>query len=133
METDNAAWRYRFSQAVRHGGQERVVHPRTRAVREHIASASVHRASQHAETVFGFRNSDRLRLRNGASIETNLRRRRPNAPLFATCLVLLVLSLASPATHAQYPDKTITLVVPFPPGGRRDTVARPVAEAMSAS
>ena len=40
-------------------------------------------------------------------------------------------SLASPATHAQYPDKTITLVVPFPPGGVADTVARPVAEAMS--
>ena len=47
------------------------------------------------------------------------------------CLVLLVFSLASPATHAQYPDKTITLVVPFPPGGVADTVARPVAEAMS--
>src|SRR4029077_13442879 len=30
-----------------------------------------------------------------------------------------------------YPDHTITMVVPFPPGGVADTVARPVAEAMS--
>ena len=32
---------------------------------------------------------------------------------------------------AQYPDHAITMVVPFPPGGVADTVARPVAEAMS--
>jgi tripartite-type tricarboxylate transporter receptor subunit TctC len=40
---------------------------------------------------------------------------------------LLFTSLAA----AQYPDHTITMVVPFPPGGVADTVARPVAEAMS--
>ena len=32
--------------------------------------------------------------------------------------------------RAQYPDRTITMVVPFPPGGVADTVARPVAEAL---
>lgn len=33
--------------------------------------------------------------------------------------------------QAPYPFKPITMVVPFPPGGVADTVARPVAEAMS--
>ena len=31
----------------------------------------------------------------------------------------------------NWPNKTITMIVPFPPGGVADTVARPVAEAMS--
>lgn len=34
---------------------------------------------------------------------------------------------------AQYPDRPVTMIVPFPPGGVADTVARPVAEAMSAA
>jgi tripartite-type tricarboxylate transporter receptor subunit TctC len=47
------------------------------------------------------------------------------------CLVFAMCWLASPATLAEYPEKAITLVVPFPPGGVADTVARPLAEAMS--
>jgi tripartite-type tricarboxylate transporter receptor subunit TctC len=35
------------------------------------------------------------------------------------------------AAQGGYPTKPITMVVPFPPGGVADTVARPVAEAMS--
>ena len=40
---------------------------------------------------------------------------------------------AAPAAWSQssYPDKPITMIVPFPPGGVADTVARPVAEALS--
>src|SRR3954471_24191117 len=48
---------------------------------------------------------------------------------------LLALSLAAvagvAAAQAAYPTKPITMIVPFPPGGVADTVARPVAEAMS--
>ena len=33
--------------------------------------------------------------------------------------------------QAGWPDKPITMIVPFPPGGVADTVARPVAEALS--
>jgi len=42
------------------------------------------------------------------------------------------LVLASSAAHAQsdYPNKPITMVVPFPPGGVADITARPLAEAM---
>ena len=35
------------------------------------------------------------------------------------------------AQTAPYPNKSITMIVPFPPGGLADIVARPVAEAMS--
>ncbi len=44
----------------------------------------------------------------------------------------LVLSFAGfAAAQAPYPAKPITMIVPFPPGGLADIVARPVAEAMS--
>ena len=39
--------------------------------------------------------------------------------------------LGSFAANAQYPEKSITMIVPFPPGGVADTVARPVADALS--
>jgi tripartite-type tricarboxylate transporter receptor subunit TctC len=43
-----------------------------------------------------------------------------------------LLPLAAPLAFAQapYPTHTVTMIVPFPPGGLADTVARPVAEAM---
>jgi tripartite-type tricarboxylate transporter receptor subunit TctC len=44
----------------------------------------------------------------------------------ALLLGLHALAMAQPS----WPDKTITMVVPFPPGGVADTVARPVAEAL---
>jgi len=43
----------------------------------------------------------------------------------AVCALLI-----ATAAQAQYPDHAITMIVPFPPGGVADTVARPVAEAM---
>jgi tripartite-type tricarboxylate transporter receptor subunit TctC len=58
-----------------------------------------------------------------------MNRRRANAVFALTW----VLATAAGAAHAQstYPDRPITMIVPFPPGGVADTVARPVAEALS--
>ncbi len=48
-------------------------------------------------------------------------------PLLALAAAMLAL-----AAHAQsdYPTRSVTMVVPFPPGGVADITARPVAEAM---
>lgn len=48
---------------------------------------------------------------------------------FARLLLLAAVLLGSSA-YADYPDKPIRLVVPFPPGGSADVVARSVAQAM---
>src|SRR3954464_6946044 len=50
--------------------------------------------------------------------------------LSLSCAALLGVSVCAGA-QTNYPAKPITMVVPFPPGGVADTVARPVAEAMS--
>src|SRR5262245_66627945 len=39
--------------------------------------------------------------------------------------------LASPVKAQDYPTKTVTLVVPYPPGGGVDVLARVVAERLS--
>jgi tripartite-type tricarboxylate transporter receptor subunit TctC len=40
------------------------------------------------------------------------------------------LAAATAMAQGNWPDKPITMIVPFPPGGVADTVARPVAEAL---
>ena len=47
----------------------------------------------------------------------------------AAALLLSAAGLAG--AQAAFPSKPITMIVPFPPGGLADIVARPVAEAMS--
>jgi tripartite-type tricarboxylate transporter receptor subunit TctC len=45
-------------------------------------------------------------------------------------LITSLLCIAPSFAQDDYPNKTITMVVPFPPGGVADVVGRPVAEAM---
>ena len=49
-------------------------------------------------------------------------------PAIAAALLLFA---ALAHAQAQFPAKPITMIVPFPPGGLADIVARPMAEAMS--
>ena len=51
----------------------------------------------------------------------------------AALVVSSLAMLSIPLAHAQdaYPSKPIALIVPFPPGGVADIVARPAADAMS--
>ena len=60
-------------------------------------------------------------------------RKMPGSAALAAATFALMLGAAAPAAHAQpaWPTKAITMIVPFPPGGLADLVARPVAEAMS--
>jgi tripartite-type tricarboxylate transporter receptor subunit TctC len=43
----------------------------------------------------------------------------------------LLLALASAATAADYPDRPVRLIIPFPPGGSNDVVGRLVAKQLS--
>lgn len=52
------------------------------------------------------------------------------APFLRACAsaCLAVLGLAGAVSHAAYPERPITVVVPFPAGGINDTIARPVLQ-----
>jgi len=54
--------------------------------------------------------------------------------LLAACAAAIATFLpAAPATAQTFPEKTITLVVGFPPGGALDTIGRTLADEMSKS
>ena len=46
-------------------------------------------------------------------------------------LATMSLALAAASAHAAYPDKSIHLIVPYPPGGLTDAVARAVGKALA--
>jgi tripartite-type tricarboxylate transporter receptor subunit TctC len=53
--------------------------------------------------------------------------------LAALCLTAAVAGLAQAARADDYPNRPITLIVPFPPGGSTTVMARNVADKMSAA
>jgi tripartite-type tricarboxylate transporter receptor subunit TctC len=42
-----------------------------------------------------------------------------------------LITVVGASAQSSYPEKPITMIVPFPPGGVADTVARPVAESLA--
>src|SRR5687767_14939459 len=61
------------------------------------------------------------------TILRSLRERRMKRLIWAI-VAALVLACVAPHAAAAYPEKAITLIVPFPPGGRTDLTARVVAQ-----
>ncbi|MBY0412261.1 MAG: tripartite tricarboxylate transporter substrate binding protein [Burkholderiaceae bacterium] len=50
----------------------------------------------------------------------------------STALVLALAALASPLAYAQsFPDRPVRIIIPFPPGGATDTLARVVSQKMA--
>src|SRR4051812_41467640 len=49
----------------------------------------------------------------------------------AGTLAVIGAMAAAPAAAATYPDRLVRIIVPFPPGGGNDLLARPMAQKLS--
>src|SRR6476661_10208631 len=49
----------------------------------------------------------------------------------ARVAAILIVALSAGAAHAQYPNRPIRIIVPFPPGGAPDLQARIIAQRLS--
>jgi tripartite-type tricarboxylate transporter receptor subunit TctC len=58
---------------------------------------------------------------------------RKRAVVLAVMLAVFLAAVGGPAHAQSYPSRTVTLVVPFPPGGGVDALARILAERLSVS
>ena len=56
-----------------------------------------------------------------------------NAIKTACALLAMALSISASAAAQDYPNRPVTMIVPFPPGGGNDTLARIVAAKLSAA
>src|SRR5512144_3274440 len=52
--------------------------------------------------------------------------------MLASALAIAVLGVANAAIADTYPSKTVTIVIPFPPGGTLDVVGRMLAQKLTA-
>jgi tripartite-type tricarboxylate transporter receptor subunit TctC len=55
----------------------------------------------------------------------------PKLAMAAACLIAAAVGAPAPAAAQSWPSRTVTIVVPFPPGGGVDVIARIVAERLS--
>jgi len=62
---------------------------------------------------------------------SSTRTRTPRRSLLAACALASVCALAAPVAKAEYPDRPVHLIVPFPPGGGADTLARTIMPRVS--
>src|SRR3954470_525646 len=49
----------------------------------------------------------------------------------AACIAALLVSLMAPASAQSYPTRSITMIVPFAPGGPADVLGRLIGQKMS--
>src|SRR4051812_9364038 len=55
------------------------------------------------------------------------------ARLISAVLLALLLLCPHPARADDYPNRPVTLIVPYPPGGGVDTIARVISQKLSVS